>query len=112
MPLTLLPAACCPQGLSDKGLRPRLGEVLHTRSDFVILTNDNPHREDPGEIVQVGRKSLRHGWSRLLMMCCHLCSWSPWSFHATPATSCGLDTLVTVLTAHHVPKAHHVHCSH
>jgi hypothetical protein len=40
-----------------------MGEVVHQRSDFVILTDADPGLEDPREILQVGCgcTACRHG---------------------------------------------------
>ncbi|KAG2499048.1 hypothetical protein HYH03_003233 [Edaphochlamys debaryana] len=38
-------------GNEDASLRPRMGSVAHAKSDYVILTNENPRWEDPAKLV-------------------------------------------------------------
>lgn len=40
-------------GNEDAALRPKMGAVAHAKSDYVILTNENPRQEDPAKIMQV-----------------------------------------------------------
>ena len=35
------------QGERDRSIRAHMAEVAHAKSDFVIMTNDSPRREDP-----------------------------------------------------------------
>jgi UDP-N-acetylmuramoyl-L-alanyl-D-glutamate--2,6-diaminopimelate ligase len=37
-------------GETDPGKRPQMGKVAHALADRVIITDDNPRNEDPGEI--------------------------------------------------------------
>ena len=39
-------------GDRDRSKRPKMAQVAIERSDFVILTNDNPRTEDPAEILR------------------------------------------------------------
>lgn len=38
-------------GSRDTGKRPRMGEVAQKNADVVVVTSDNPRREDPGAII-------------------------------------------------------------
>ena len=41
------------QGERDRTVRPKMAEVAHAKSDFVLMCNDSPRREDPAQIMQV-----------------------------------------------------------
>ncbi len=52
-------------GERDQGKRPAMGQVAHQLADQVILTNDNPRREDPARIaaqVQAGVHGAGADW--------------------------------------------------
>ncbi|GIL46522.1 hypothetical protein Vafri_3516 [Volvox africanus] len=38
-------------GGEDPALRPKMGAVAHAKSDYVIVTNENPRMEDPAKVV-------------------------------------------------------------
>ncbi|PNW75268.1 hypothetical protein CHLRE_12g519900v5 [Chlamydomonas reinhardtii] len=38
-------------GNEDASIRPRMGAVAHAKSDYVIITNENPRLEDPAKVV-------------------------------------------------------------
>ncbi|GLC37756.1 hypothetical protein PLESTB_001473600 [Pleodorina starrii] len=38
-------------GDEDPSLRPKMGAVAHAKSDYVIVTNENPRLEDPAKVV-------------------------------------------------------------
>jgi UDP-N-acetylmuramoyl-L-alanyl-D-glutamate--2,6-diaminopimelate ligase len=38
-------------GNRDRGKRPEMGRIAALRSDVVVVTSDNPRREDPGAII-------------------------------------------------------------
>ncbi len=37
-------------GNEDASIRPRMGAVAHAKSDYVIVTNENPRLEDPAKV--------------------------------------------------------------
>ena len=39
-------------GSRDKTKRPRMGEVASKNSDFIVVTSDNPRKEDPAGIIR------------------------------------------------------------
>lgn len=45
-------------GERDKGKRAYMGEIAHFKSDMVIVTNDNPRREKPDQII----RDIVAGW--------------------------------------------------
>ncbi|MEW6236170.1 MAG: UDP-N-acetylmuramoyl-L-alanyl-D-glutamate--2,6-diaminopimelate ligase [Candidatus Omnitrophota bacterium] len=49
-------------GDRDAGKRPIMGEIALRRSDFVIVTDDNPRTEDPKKIIQDIEKGM--AWAR------------------------------------------------
>jgi UDP-N-acetylmuramoyl-L-alanyl-D-glutamate--2,6-diaminopimelate ligase len=52
-------------GERDQGKRAEMGRVAHTMADYVILTNDNPRREDPARIaehIQSGARGAGARW--------------------------------------------------
>lgn len=38
-------------GERDRGKRPIIGEIVSRHADFVVVTNDEPYREDPQQII-------------------------------------------------------------
>ena len=46
-------------GDRDRGKRPRMGEVAGRLADVVVVTNDNPRSEDPGEIAKAVVEGLQ-----------------------------------------------------
>lgn len=49
-------------GERDQGKRPIMGEVVGSRADYVIVTNEDPYREDPQKIIdQIFEGVLRSG---------------------------------------------------
>ncbi|GFR43731.1 hypothetical protein Agub_g4842, partial [Astrephomene gubernaculifera] len=38
-------------GNEDPSIRPKMGAVAHAKSDYVIITNENPRLEDPAKVV-------------------------------------------------------------
>lgn len=56
-------------GERDRGKRPEMGALAHTMADKVIVTNDNPRREDPEQIasqIQAGAIGPGADWTRCL----------------------------------------------
>lgn len=56
-------------GERDRGKRPAMGAVAHRHADLVVLTSDNPRREDPAAIadeVERGRQGSGARWRRVL----------------------------------------------
>jgi len=56
-------------GDRDQGKRPEMGRIADEGADEVVLTNDNPRREDPAAIaaaVESGVERRRAGWTREL----------------------------------------------
>jgi UDP-N-acetylmuramoyl-L-alanyl-D-glutamate--2,6-diaminopimelate ligase len=47
-------------GDRDMGKRPQMGEVASKLADFVVLTNDNPRSENPGDVLSQIAKGI-HG---------------------------------------------------
>ena len=45
-------------GDRDKGKRSKMGEVASNLADYIIVTSDNPRKEDPSEIIQDIKKGL------------------------------------------------------
>ena len=45
-------------GQRDKTKRPRMGLVVSKMSDYAIITNDNPRREDPAGIIEDIRRGI------------------------------------------------------
>ncbi len=51
-------------GERDRGKRPIIGEIVSQYADFIIITNDEPYREDPMRIIQeitAGIKNKKSG---------------------------------------------------
>lgn len=56
-------------GERDQGKRPQMAEVAHTMADAVMITNDNPRREDPqaiAEHIRSGARGPGAAWSLCL----------------------------------------------
>ncbi|MBI3772960.1 MAG: UDP-N-acetylmuramoyl-L-alanyl-D-glutamate--2,6-diaminopimelate ligase [Gammaproteobacteria bacterium] len=47
-------------GNRDRGKRPLMGEVAEQYADQVVITNDNPRREDPQMIIDEIRSGMKH----------------------------------------------------
>ncbi len=45
-------------GNRDKGKRPKMGEVAAKFADYVVVTSDNPRKEDPSEIIKDIKKGI------------------------------------------------------
>jgi UDP-N-acetylmuramoyl-L-alanyl-D-glutamate--2,6-diaminopimelate ligase len=45
-------------GQRDKTKRPRMGRVVSELADYAIITNDNPRREDPDQIIEDIKKGI------------------------------------------------------
>ncbi|MBU1630918.1 MAG: UDP-N-acetylmuramoyl-L-alanyl-D-glutamate--2,6-diaminopimelate ligase, partial [Candidatus Omnitrophica bacterium] len=45
-------------GNRDKGKRPIMGEISSKKSDYTIITSDNPRSEDPLEIIKDIKKGV------------------------------------------------------
>jgi UDP-N-acetylmuramyl tripeptide synthase len=56
---------CC--GDRQKGKRARIGEIVHHKSEIVILTNDNPGKEQPNEIIT----DIVAGWPDEILLKCN-----------------------------------------
>lgn len=39
-------------GDRDQGKRPLMGKIAYEKSDFIVVTSDNPRTEDPGKIIK------------------------------------------------------------
>jgi UDP-N-acetylmuramoyl-L-alanyl-D-glutamate--2,6-diaminopimelate ligase len=46
-------------GNRDRGKRSKMGEIASRLSDFVIVTSDNPRREDPKEIIREIERGIK-----------------------------------------------------
>lgn len=51
-------------GDRDHTKRSRMGAVAGRLSDFVVITSDNPRREDPAEVIRMVEDGLREAGSR------------------------------------------------
>jgi UDP-N-acetylmuramoyl-L-alanyl-D-glutamate--2,6-diaminopimelate ligase len=57
-------------GERDQGKRPIMGEIVSRYADFVIVTNDEPYREDPAQIIReivVGIENKKEGIDLLVI---------------------------------------------
>lgn len=55
-------------GNRDKGKRPLMGEIVAKKSDFAVLTSDNPRYEDPLDIISDIEKGYRRFSARYVVV--------------------------------------------